>query len=319
MSEKSGRGFSYRLMTQKLRLNGLVVDRETVRYCLKELDPDGVEQRKAHRMIRRTYRSRGPNFLWHMDGYDKLKPFGFCVHGAIDGYSRKILWLKVNESNSDPNIIASYFLDCIEQLKLLPRCIRADRGTENVVVCGMQRFLRTNEGEITSSKASFVFGPSTQNQRIEAWWSIFKRTRTTWWINFFKDLCDEGLYDPSVDIQKKCLQFCFMDFIQNELNETKKLWNSHRIRKTCTAECPSGRPDVLYFANNEIDCGYVLPNAKVDVCKDLLNDEDAGYNNIHAVSQLCAVLVEENNFEMPSSVNNAKDLYCNLIRLIEDL
>ena len=28
----------------------------------------------------------GPNYIWHMDGYDKLKPFGIAVHGCIDGY-----------------------------------------------------------------------------------------------------------------------------------------------------------------------------------------------------------------------------------------
>ena len=24
--------------------------------------------------------------LWHLDGYDKLKPYGFAIHGYIDGY-----------------------------------------------------------------------------------------------------------------------------------------------------------------------------------------------------------------------------------------
>ena len=24
--------------------------------------------------------------MWHVDGYDKLKPFGFPIHGCIDGY-----------------------------------------------------------------------------------------------------------------------------------------------------------------------------------------------------------------------------------------
>ena len=28
---------------------------------------------------------QGPDFVWHMDGYDKLKPFGFCIHECIDG------------------------------------------------------------------------------------------------------------------------------------------------------------------------------------------------------------------------------------------
>ena len=30
----------------------------------------------------------GPKFVWHLDGYDKLKPSGFTIHGASDGYSR---------------------------------------------------------------------------------------------------------------------------------------------------------------------------------------------------------------------------------------
>jgi len=49
------------------------------------MDPTGVEKRKAHRLRRRTYKSKGPNYLIHIDGYDKLKPYGFPVHGAICG------------------------------------------------------------------------------------------------------------------------------------------------------------------------------------------------------------------------------------------
>lgn len=29
---------------------------------------------------------QGPDFVWHLDGYDKLKPYGFAIHGCIDGY-----------------------------------------------------------------------------------------------------------------------------------------------------------------------------------------------------------------------------------------
>ncbi len=28
---------------------------------------------------------QGPKFCWHLDGYDKLSPFGFYIHGCIDG------------------------------------------------------------------------------------------------------------------------------------------------------------------------------------------------------------------------------------------
>ena len=87
--------------------------RNTVRQVLKILDPEGVNARSRHRMRRRLYTAKGPNYLWHIDGYDKLKPFGFCIHGAIDGYSRRVLWLEVANTNNDPEIIGSY-LDLLQ-------------------------------------------------------------------------------------------------------------------------------------------------------------------------------------------------------------
>lgn len=96
----NGTSVGYRLMHQKICSSyGLVVDRETVRLALKALDPEGVQRRLKTRLRRCKYQANGPNFLWHIDRYDKLKPFGFCTHGAIDGYSRRIMWLEVDHSN----------------------------------------------------------------------------------------------------------------------------------------------------------------------------------------------------------------------------
>ena len=80
---------------------------------------------------------KGPNYIWHIDGYDKLKPYGFCVHGAIDGYSRRIMWLEVGRSNNNPRLVVSYFLDCVKALGGTPRIIRGDQGTENVNVAAV--------------------------------------------------------------------------------------------------------------------------------------------------------------------------------------
>ena len=113
--------FGYRAMHQKLVMNGYVVDHDTVRLVLKSLDPEGVERRARHRLTRRVYVSAGPNHTWHVDGYDKIKPFGFAIHGAIDGYSRKILWLLVGPSNNDPKITATYFVNCLVEQQLVPR------------------------------------------------------------------------------------------------------------------------------------------------------------------------------------------------------
>ena len=68
------------------------------------------------------------------------KPFGFCIHARIDGYSRRILWLEVGVTNNDPDVTAAYFLDCIRSVGGVPRILRADNGTENVNLAAIQRF-----------------------------------------------------------------------------------------------------------------------------------------------------------------------------------
>ena len=67
------------------------IKRDVVMKLLRELDPNGSENRKAHRPRRRQYLSVGPNFCWHAGGYDKLKPYGLPIHGCVDGFSRKIV------------------------------------------------------------------------------------------------------------------------------------------------------------------------------------------------------------------------------------
>ena len=89
--------------------NRLTIDRETVRCALKVLNLEWVDRRLSKKLKRRQYRACGPNNTWHIDGYDKLKQFGFCIQGAIDGYSRRILWLEVASINNDPAVIAYYY------------------------------------------------------------------------------------------------------------------------------------------------------------------------------------------------------------------
>ncbi len=80
------------------------------------MDPEGASCRRKRRLKRRVYINvvsqfdnyeaygdlykymycndflcnficpQGPNFVWHMDGYDNLSRFGLTIHGCIDGY-----------------------------------------------------------------------------------------------------------------------------------------------------------------------------------------------------------------------------------------
>ena len=77
-------------MWHTLRMEGYMVPRVVVQTLLKEMDPEGCKQRRAKRLKRRIYSVPGPNFCWHIYGYDKLKPYGFAIHGCIDGWSRKV-------------------------------------------------------------------------------------------------------------------------------------------------------------------------------------------------------------------------------------
>ena len=189
----SGCFLGYRKVWARLRKKGIVVKRKRVMVMLKQLDPEGVESRTKKRLRRRLYHARGPNFIWHMDGHDKLKPYGFSVHGCIDGFSRKLIWLEVGPSNKKPEIIAKFYLDAVQNLGGVPERVRADDGTENGVVEAIHTYLRSTHDGSSTGLGSFLIGRSTSNQRIEAYWSQLVKDGPGWWMNFFKDMIRDSL------------------------------------------------------------------------------------------------------------------------------
>ena len=165
----SGGCIGYRTMWKRLtKDHGLSVKRTEIMQIMKHLSPHATEKRKAHRLQRRMYTVKGPNYLWHVDGYEKLKPFGFCIHGCIDGYSRRIMRLEVESSNTNPAIVTHYYLDCLKHLKLASQMLRADNGTKNNRMSFLLfRYFLT--GSMAGIK-SFISRKSTANKRIDARW-----------------------------------------------------------------------------------------------------------------------------------------------------
>ena len=109
IKEHSGQCLGYRTVWKRLcsQYNMRVTRNEVVK-LMRVIDEQAGERRRKRRLFRRRYICPGPNYVWHIDGYDKLKPFGFAIHGAIDSFSRRILWLEVGRSNNNPDIIAMY-------------------------------------------------------------------------------------------------------------------------------------------------------------------------------------------------------------------
>ena len=100
--------------------------------------------------------SKASIFIWHIDGYDKLKPFGFAIHGYIDGYSRRIMWLELGTSNNDPTVVVRYFVDCIIEVGGTARIVQVDCGTKNCHVAGIQCFLRSNSDDSFAAEKRFM-------------------------------------------------------------------------------------------------------------------------------------------------------------------
>ena len=181
--EGSGSNVGYRRIWTALKKKGLIVRREDVRLSICQLDFEGVERRKRHKLRRRRYHNPGPNKVWHLDGYDKLKPFGFSIHGCIDGFSRRIIWLDISSSNKKPDLIAKYYLDAIKQSKGIPERLVADDGTEHAVIEPIHLALRDDIN-------SFSIVPSPRNQRIESYWSKLRNDRFGWWRSLLQDMED---------------------------------------------------------------------------------------------------------------------------------
>ena len=113
--QESGRQHGYRWMHLKCRKAGYVVSRQDICTMIQLFDPGGVSNRLRRRLRRRRYNVPGPNFMWHVDSHDKLKEYGICINGCVDGFSRRIIWMEAGcNSNSDAG--AGYFLKAISTL-----------------------------------------------------------------------------------------------------------------------------------------------------------------------------------------------------------
>jgi hypothetical protein len=175
----------YRTMWHILRIRHHInVPRHVVQTILKEVDPQGTENRKRRCLKRRTYVSPGPNFCWHIDGYDKLKPFGFSIHGCVDGFSRRIIWLELMRSNKNPCFVAKHFLKHVKAARGCPTRVYTDPGTENGIIAGMQSYFRAEGSDEYAGSNAHKYVTSTRNQRIECQWSHFRKQRSSWWIDY---------------------------------------------------------------------------------------------------------------------------------------
>ena len=110
-------------------------------------------------------------------------------------------------------------MDAVIELRGVPKFVREDTGTENIVILNTQRFLNCNRSDLYRS---FLFEKPRSNQKIELLWSFLIGRYLNWWISYFKDFRDKGIFDYSNVIHTEHLHFCFSSLNQEELSKINK-------------------------------------------------------------------------------------------------
>ena len=77
-------------------------------------------------------------------GTTNLSLMASPIHGCIDGFSRRLVWLKVSRTNNDPAVVAGFFLEAVQHEGGCSAILRTDNGTENTFMASVQSYLRAD-------------------------------------------------------------------------------------------------------------------------------------------------------------------------------
>ena len=143
---------------------------DTLFGIVKLLDPIGVEKRLyvLNRLLKGEYIVPGPDYIWSLDGHDKLKHWGFEIYAAIDAYSRYIIWIYVGISNKTTTSIATQYLTSVKAFGKHPQILQSDHGVEAPIGAEVHYALSWITQPNALLQDVYYFGTSIGNIRIEA-------------------------------------------------------------------------------------------------------------------------------------------------------
>ena len=93
------------LMQGHLLRQGIKITRQELRDSLHRVDHLNIVARQHSVIRRRVYSVPYPNFIWHFDSHHKLIRWRIVIHGAIDGFSRTIIYLKCADNNKSATVL----------------------------------------------------------------------------------------------------------------------------------------------------------------------------------------------------------------------
>lgn len=174
------------LLQGRLLDMGIRVTRQALRSSIHRVDHENVVARQRHVIRHRVYCVPHPNAVWHMDGNHKLIRWRLVIHGAIDGFSPTVIYLKCADNNRSSTVL-DFFQAGVYQFGL-PNTIRSDHGGENV---GVWRYMiLTHNGDYSS----VITGSSVHNERERLWRDVHRCVLSTF-SDIFRSLEREGVLD----------------------------------------------------------------------------------------------------------------------------
>lgn len=165
------------------------------------LSPDSVQMRRTTTVSRRVYNVPSSNALWRIDGLHCLIRWHMFIHGGIDGFSRRIVYLHASTNNRADTVL-NLFLEATQKCGW-PSHVRSDLGGENVEVARAQIETRG------VGRRSHIAAASVHNQRMERLWRDTFRCVSHPFYSLFYEMESSGLLIPTNETDLLCLHYVF--------------------------------------------------------------------------------------------------------------
>lgn len=259
----------------------------------------------------------GPNALWHLDGNHKMIRYRFVIHGAIDGFSRLITFLKCSNNNRASTVLTN-FMDAIKEYGI-PSRVRTDLGGENVRVWEYMELVRG------SDRNSYIAGSSVHNCRIERLWRDVYINVLSMYLRMFMELEDMSALDSENEVDLFCLHYVFLPRINKSLQQFLSAWNHHQLSTERNLS-----PLQLYTAYSQTSSLFdenIDPSLYGVVDEDAMDSNGSHDNNDVIVvpdtdiplSQVSLDRIVSEINPIDSSDDNGKQIYIRTVHLVFDL
>ena len=182
------------------------------------------------------------------------------LHGCVDTFSGKIVWLKVWTGNHDPDLIEMFYLKALKENDLFPYATRSDYGTETLGIYKTQHALHAIYETGVEHPHQYV--KSTSNTKIESLWHRYLTEFGRTIMAHLEHAFNNGIYAMNNCLEEFIYMYLWIPFMQVELDNYVKRCDNQKRQKSKINLLPTCAPLFAYNNPSEfgaMNCGYSDP------------------------------------------------------------